>query len=760
MKNIKRTLKILFTLVLLLSVSFLNGKSEITTEAKKVFNSNKNVVTDRELAMLASLVYEDIPSDSNYSNSKHSDGCKVNSEGLVETDNCVFKTYTDSKVKRDKIYKVYQYVEGMSARKMAHAVSILSFSRKEDGEKYYFLNFASTNKEAQNWRIVAVNKVDSKYASKVDKVGISGQFYAMTFQKGNNYVIAYRGTDYPDLLEWVQDLAYALRRDHVQATNAADYARKEYKRITDSDKSANIYITGHSLGAYLAQIGGAAIVKGDSADNQYNYSNSSNLKKVVYFNGMGVSGIGLQSDATVSYKNALIALATHDANGNVATSNTKVNYDQNISSSGRLVLYSMQGDPVSGVGIHYGEIRKLEPAADAVTNHKGNHLFSSKTSSNLAKIVNRISSKNKEKTISELNKNINDAGVTDLRKSKEKATSIRKAAVTAMKKGAKKISAKAFNLLDKVLPNSVSNASASGVQSESYVKLDASNFFSGLSYMSKTYGVGNIIEVANISHETDSFLCLIDSENGVPTLTGGAANTDYDSGDNKTPAKIYANDKKMFSLVATVKGGCARSYTWYRTDKDGNVIEKFTTDKNSYNNYLAIPKNRRVENNTTEYYKVEVTYGTDYKEQFLRKNSEGDYGYELSSESKKLTGSGESASGTLTQMYEVHYDTEAPKCSFNPSSITIKKGTSANIEYVCKDNLNDISVNLGKIQTIDLVYFSHSVKGCANGTCYATITAKNRLFNVTRHLIYTTTVEDRAGNKNIVTSKLKIKTTR
>ena len=55
----------------------------------------------------------------------------------------------------------------------------------------------------------------------------------------------------------------------------------------------------------------------------------------------------------------------------------------------------MDGDPVSGIGIHYGEIRKLQPAADAISNHKGNHIIGStgrteKASKTVAKIANLI----------------------------------------------------------------------------------------------------------------------------------------------------------------------------------------------------------------------------------------------------------------------------------------------------------------------------------------------------------------------------------
>ena len=33
----------------------------------------------------------------------------------------------------------------------------------------------------------------------------------------------------------------------------------------------------------------------------------------------------------------------------------------------------MDGDPISSIGLHFGEIYKLEAGADAITNHRKNH---------------------------------------------------------------------------------------------------------------------------------------------------------------------------------------------------------------------------------------------------------------------------------------------------------------------------------------------------------------------------------------------------
>ena len=780
MKKIKKTIKIVFVFALILMTVVANGNISVTTESKKVFSNSNSEVSDRELALLASLVYEDVPNSKNYSNSKYNDdSCLFSSDGkIVKT--CHFTAHegSDDKVKRNG-KKVFQYIEGMSERKM-NLFSKVTLSNQEDGQKYYFYNFADANKEAGEWEIVNYGAGVAKTKS----VSLEGKFDAITFKKGdkakgNNYVIAYRGTDYPDVLEWLQNLQYAVTGEHAQAQAAYDYAQSEYARITEADSDAKIYITGHSLGAYLAQIGGAAIVElGEKKDmdyskdmdesqipisDRYDYSASKNLVNVTYFNGMGVSGIGVSKDKVIGYKNALIALARTNASGNVANSGAGVNYNTDLKSSGRLILYSMDGDPISGLGFHYGEIRKLTPAADAISNHKGNHsIIKRKTNKATTLVLNNISKMNKGTSVSAFNNDINDYQIfnTSILKNGKLSSAykkLRNSVISNLKKAANSLG-KSLNKSGivksaiRLAPSNIKSVKNRDlIKQDLFIDFDLNNFISGLERMDSEYNVSNLVETLNIAHETDSFLCLTDGKEGVPVLTGGTYNIESTEQDGIT--KVYTNDKKLFTLVASVKDGCARKYTWYKTDKDGNVIEQITTDKNGYNNYLAIPKNRKVGNNTTEYYKVVVTYGNSYKEQSLVKDGDS-YNYELSNNATALD-----SEGSVSHMYEVNYDTEAPKCSFDPSSISVKKGTTQNVAFSCTDNGGDVSVKLSKLQSLDRYYFSHD-STCSGNTCVTSISAKKRLFTVTRTLTYITKVEDKAGNKDIITSKLKIKTTK
>lgn len=749
MKKIKKIMQVFFTFIIILTTVVISGDVKITTESKKVY-SNSGEVSDRELALLASLVYEDVPKR-----------C-IKDNKLIKSSGCHF-------IVNDTINDI----EGMSINKI-NKFAKLAQANVEAGQKYYLYNFADVS-EAGKWEIVNFENIASKYA-KEGNIGWQGTFSAITFRKDDNYVISFRGTDFPDVLEWLQDISY-VKGDMDQSDSAFKYAQKEYVRIVNAEPTAKIYVTGHSLGAYLAQIGGAGIISRGSLNglnyndnlsvdlkNQYNYNESKNLVKVVYFNGMGVSALGtITNDNTLIYKNAINALARVNADGTIAKGATKVNYNDSISSSGRLISYSMEGDPVSSIGFHYGEIRKLQPAADAITNHKGNHFWlkSTKDFKNLLEgTKNKLATLFDGNDVAKYNSIINNDILNNKYNSdkifrglsKTKAKTYNTTFNNNINKFSKNLTVASNEVIDKISPSVQIKNDTENVARYSYAGFDVKNALEGIIGTGTEYKIASIPEIANITHETDSFLCLIDGDNGVPKVTGGAINVSYDKGENGNTAKVYTNDTKTFSLVANVTGGCARKYTWTKVDKDGNKIQDISSGINGINNYIMIPKNRKVSNGTREYYKVEITYNDEYREQKLRTDN-GAYKYVYG-------GTHNSGNKTVTQMYEVIYDKEAPTCSFDPSSITIKKGTTRNVSFSCTDNENSISIATQKNRLIDKFYFTHSVKECGSNTCIVAISAKKRLFNVNRTITYKTYVKDRANNKATVTSKLKIKTTR
>lgn len=143
-------------------------------------------------------------------------------------------------------------------------------------------------------------------------------FSAMTFVNGDNVVIVYRGTD--DLGDWVWNIAgISLLDYHIEEKAAIDYAVDVAKKHPNS----KIYITGHSLGGYLAQIAGAELLK----------IGNKNLQEIVYFNGIGLD---YNTSATYSKKEEKKLLS-------------------DFSKNHRLVCYEIKGDVVSAIGKHSGE---------------------------------------------------------------------------------------------------------------------------------------------------------------------------------------------------------------------------------------------------------------------------------------------------------------------------------------------------------------------------------------------------------------------
>lgn len=168
------------------------------------------------------------------------------------------------------------------------------------GKEYYFggvdendqeIQFASID-EVKNWVIV-----DHTSEQTLQVFDEQARFEATTFRIDNNFVIAYRGTDFPDLAEWLMDISYGLDlsgeirgyeeaagkyAEKILAKYTAEYEANKEEWIEKYGGEPNFYITGHSLGGYLAQIGALDIVKNKPVGAEY-------LRDVVYYNGMGLS---------------------------------------------------------------------------------------------------------------------------------------------------------------------------------------------------------------------------------------------------------------------------------------------------------------------------------------------------------------------------------------------------------------------------------------------------------------------------------------
>jgi len=211
----------------------------------------------------------------------------------------------------------------------------------EPDQRYYWLNYAKIDElSLNNWQII-------DYQNTLSNTILNDYFSATTYKNGNNIIISYRGTDDAPG-EWADDfICYGFGNYHSEEALAEQYAMRIYNNYIAGNENAKLYITGHSLGGYLAQIGAAKLI---------NTGNWLRLKKVVYFNGMGLKF----NDFGFWQKNAEIeALELFGKNQGEP--------------NGKLICYHIVGDIVSLLGTHCGE----EKWFDATDLAKINHLIDS-----------------------------------------------------------------------------------------------------------------------------------------------------------------------------------------------------------------------------------------------------------------------------------------------------------------------------------------------------------------------------------------------
>jgi len=201
------------------------------------------------------------------------------------------------------------------------------YNSKSINKNYY--NYGSPNEVYDYWTIVDCS--GEKWAD------INTHFFATTYKNGNKIVIAYRGTD-GEIGEWLNNLiGVGLINYHSEEGYAKNYASKIAKKYSDCD----IYITGHSLGGYLAQFGAYEIIQNHSMNK---------LKKVAYFNGIGLEYFPLWNDKN-DERNAL----------------------KKYFNGSNLISYSIYGDVVNVLGKHSGKEKAYYATDKALEYHKGKH---------------------------------------------------------------------------------------------------------------------------------------------------------------------------------------------------------------------------------------------------------------------------------------------------------------------------------------------------------------------------------------------------
>ena len=170
---------------------------------------------------------------------------------------------------------------------------------------------------------------------------------AFVLEKDNNLIIVFRGTD----TEALADVAYGINNYHNQEEYAKKYVLEILEKYSAKEGEYKIYVTGHSLGGYLAQIAGAEIAR-----NIEQYDNLE-LDRIVDFNGIGINFLTYLGEE-YNYGNQAETIETLKDLGK---------------EEGKLISYYTYGDLVSALGVHYGEMRMLLPSIDSVDYHRNNY---------------------------------------------------------------------------------------------------------------------------------------------------------------------------------------------------------------------------------------------------------------------------------------------------------------------------------------------------------------------------------------------------
>ncbi len=301
--------------------------------------SKKVVPTTRNLAMFAALTYADLENISGY-NIK----CDTNVNGKSAMINP--SAQKKSLSKSDLTFKSTNMVSDAQLKKIKICTTVSGINllgliedTYETAYEFLFNGLASTT-EVNDWKIMNYAKYNSLV---LDGHAV---FTAMTFKKDNTIVIAYRGTDMDDGGDWGQDfIGYGLFANAGQEQLAQDYA----KIVAQTYPSCDIYVTGHSLGGYLAQIGASSIV------NKYK------VKEISYFNGIGLKfwSNGVKNSKILKNikkeidNSNLLTNATSTLNKTQDEAMKNLNTFKN--SGGKIVSHYTKGDWVSMLGTHVGD---------------------------------------------------------------------------------------------------------------------------------------------------------------------------------------------------------------------------------------------------------------------------------------------------------------------------------------------------------------------------------------------------------------------
>ncbi len=179
------------------------------------------------------------------------------------------------------------------------------------------------------------------YVINKSKKNMSG-FSAITYSKGDNIIIAFRGTDDGIIKE---NWEYIIpKRQHPQAKYVAQYIEKIEKSNLIGENT-KLYITGHSLGGYLATYATGIILKSDKLKKHF--------VKTTTFNALGLGYI----------------------------SNNQIKENLKNIDKDKLINYKIEGDIVSLIGKHFTDfitlknISAIDPETPFIVNKNPHFLY-------------------------------------------------------------------------------------------------------------------------------------------------------------------------------------------------------------------------------------------------------------------------------------------------------------------------------------------------------------------------------------------------
>jgi len=634
--------KIFLSILVILMLTVFTNNYEITTNAKHYKEGNVKV-SHRELALASSLSYLPIPAK-----------CKLIKNKI--NSNCYF---SDREIVVDKF------------------------------NQFVNLHNYATTKEMNDWQIV--DYTEEKTADK--STSFDRIFNAYTLKNGNNVIILFRGTDFSDLLEWMQHISYGTTNVHAQEAFAEKYVLKQALQYKD----CNIYITGHSLGGYLTQVAASTLQKainngksGSTSWEGWNINEKYDIKNYLDKNGTFNEYKNINFVQAISFNgNGLLFYVKDKEETSIQKDKISIlkNLGKNEFGESKLINYTIKGDVVSSLGLLFGEIRQMDAALDSVTYHRKNYKFLAPLNEYVVKSVN-----------------LTDVNSPLFKYSKDLNSEI--------------------GLTNYVLRNDVIDSF-------------------------KYYKTRSIVAYLNLTHEADEFACILNG-NEKPRVNiyeekEWLLSTQANYITKSQSDVIVTNKDSALVIRAMTTGACARKYVWYEcTDKTGTSCKEIQTNSLSEQNNSSLLNTNLT--NGIKYYKVKSFYNDSYKLGRIL-SSKNKYKYVFDKQSENL--SGEITSDVIT----VISDTRKPTCSVSESSFENKLGCTKNIKLNCSDN---VALQTSKINSFNgallnnVIVKTDDVKRTSlTNNINVNLNIKSALFNTSSEKLKIT-VKDYVGNKTDV----------